>query len=617
MNSKHRMYIPALSAAAAIILLGSACTDDWGQADPPAGVSTAPKLENVATYDFEGEALDPVLFKVHNKGDQTVVLTEDENKGQVLDVNNGWVEMNNPLKAVQCQTAASLTFWVRQKPEVTVDEEGNETVAAQDLTSPFFTFVNENGTQSLKFTANGWLDYDGVDGEYSENNPADYATGYFKSDYWNYVALTVREDGYDLYVDGMKKVSKNVTNFDCSKMVAFMNNATTFTIGSEDGQSRFLIDDVKLYRNALTAKEIARTRLKGEEAVGGSGSGPDLSKWILVGEEDNSSNFWSAWAPYVTLKGDGQIHYEFYNYNGGTTLNYCNWLICFANAERGADGYYEYAVYRSDAFGWGGNYNGDSIVHDYNWDTFNAEMDGALVNIEITRTGENVDVVAVIHGTSGAIFNYKFSFSGVTSEELVTFLFVEKCHLLLNPEGCFIGTRNEPALAVGPDDFSAAWWSIWSPLEVVKGDYENFGYVITNHEKDPASNWNNWVLVCTNGLYVGADGYFENFVLRSDAYGWGDCYNGDNITHGYNWDTFTDDMRDAKVVILTQRDGDYFEMVARTTKTDGTSLPEYRFNTTIGTDRCADLGFFFVLDGNWLEIHNVGFFPLLSMSPEN
>lgn len=614
MKISKRMYAPAIAAAA--ILTGPSCSTDWGQTDPPAGVQTAPKLENVATFEFEDEFLDEMLFRLHANADIKPALTVDEPKGNVLELNDGWVEINNPLCSVTCEKAVSLTFWMKQMPAVITDDDGNETTEAQDITSPLFAFTNANDTQHFTFSANGWLNYDGVDGPWSDNDPAVYPTGYIKPDVWNYIALCVRETGYDLYVNGEKKVCKDVTDFECSRLVAFMNNAAYFSIGSSENHSRWRIDDLRIYRNAITAKEIARPTLPGES--GGGDIGPDLSKWILVGLEDNTTPFWSNWAPYVTLEGDGTINYEFYNYNGGATNNWCNWLICFANAERGADGYAEYAVIRSDAYGWGSNYNGDNISHDFNWDTFMSEMDGAKVNLTINRMGEDVDMTAVVLGTSGTTYTYKYSMSGVTSEKLVTFLFAEGSHLLLNPEGCFIGTNYEPALAVGPDDFSAAWWTTWSPLEKCSGDFTQFGYILTNHEKDGAANWNNWVLVCTNGKYVGdPDGYAENFVLRSDAYGWGNVYNGDNITHNYNWDTFTADMRDAHVQILMERAGDDFTMIAHQTRADGSAIPDYGFSATIDAATVPDLGFFFVLDGNWLEIHKVGYFPFLSMNPQN
>ena len=48
---------------------------------------------------------------------------------------------------------------------------------------------------------------------------------------WHYVAVVLNNGGYDWYVDGERKVSKVVTDFDCSKLVKFANNVPTMTIG--------------------------------------------------------------------------------------------------------------------------------------------------------------------------------------------------------------------------------------------------------------------------------------------------------------------------------------------------------------------------------------------------
>ena len=112
MKISKRMYAPAIAAAA--ILTGPSCSTDWGQTDPPAGVQTAPKLENVATLEF-----DEMLFRLHANADIKPALAVDEPKGNVLELNDGWVEMNNPLCSVTCEKAVSLTFWMKQMPAAT------------------------------------------------------------------------------------------------------------------------------------------------------------------------------------------------------------------------------------------------------------------------------------------------------------------------------------------------------------------------------------------------------------------------------------------------------------------------------------------------------------------
>lgn len=611
MKISKRMYVPAVAAAA--ILSGPSCSSDWGQTDPPAGVQTAPKLENVATYDFEVAALDPVLFKVHNNGDQTVVLAQDDNKGQVLDVNNGWVEMNNPMRAVTCEKAVSITFWVRQMPEVTVDEEGNETVAAQDLTSPLFTFANENGTQTLKFTANGWIDYDGVDGPWSDNDPAQYTSGYFKPDYWNYVALIVRQNGYDLFVDGMRKVSKNVTDFDCSRLVAFMNNAATFTIGSEDGKSRFLIDDIKLYRNTITDKEIARARLNGESAPDKPG-GIDLGTFEYrvgdpsynIGASDCSTGWWAEFSNYFRIPADTNLRLSFTNHTSGGG-NWNNWNLCLCtDAERGGDGYAEYFVIRSDLYGWGDSYGTGVWTNEGygDWDQFRLDMEGAKVTLDIVRSGASVTVTAVAKAVNGTVYKEVFAVPECGDGTQITraFLIVDGSYLEMDAEGCYAyWPQNVGTLSVGAPDCSAAWWTEFSDYFTISSNLNlHLGF---DNFTSGGGNWNNWNLcLCTDAERAG-DGYEEYFVVRSDLYGWGGSYVADNWTNeGYgNWDQFRLDMEGAHVGIDIVREAEKATYTSVAKAINGTIYKESIWGNC--GDGSQTVRAFLICDGSHFELY--------------
>lgn len=94
-------------------------------------------------------------------------------------------------------------FWIKQAPpEVT--EEG-EVIGKQDLTGAIFSFLNENATQRMFFTANGWLNYEGIDGIYEDNNPDSEQTGLISAGEWHYIAISITNNGYFVYVDGLKR----------------------------------------------------------------------------------------------------------------------------------------------------------------------------------------------------------------------------------------------------------------------------------------------------------------------------------------------------------------------------------------------------------------------------
>jgi len=268
MNTKQ--WLPM--AAVAVLLMESSCSD-WGIVDPPAGNQAVATLENVASWTFDDPQLDSKTFKaVAFDGGELPAVVEDESLGNVLFLNNGYVSVANPLNAVTCQKAASVLFKMKQPVEV--DEEGNVT-STQDLEGALFGFTNATKNESLWFTANGMLHYDGLDGFYEDNNPASVKTNYITPGAWHSVALIVRDSGYAIYVDGYLKTDKAVPDFDCSKMVAFMNRASTLYIGAgSDAQTApWYVDDIKIYRNEVTSKEINANLIKG----GGGSDDPSLS----------------------------------------------------------------------------------------------------------------------------------------------------------------------------------------------------------------------------------------------------------------------------------------------------------------------------------------------------
>lgn len=325
---KTKKWKSALVALAVMATISSC--HDWGEMDPPAAGDIYPTLENVAEYTFSDEELDPMVFKTGSyTGFDIPELYADAEKGQVLYLNNGYVTMANPMARVKCQNAVSMTFWMRQGAAAAA--EGDEAAQAdggdaaevqepQDLTGALISFTNDNETGRLFFTANGWLSYSGVDGEWEDNNPAQYETGYIKPGEWQYVALIVRNDGYALYVDGQQKVNKTVTNFDCSKMVQFMNNVSTMQIGrgSDTDTAPWMIDDLKMYRNQITDKEIARPKL-----TGGGGSGPG-GEQSLEPVKPVYFNSFDGGANGATIYGGGE-----YKYIGGI------WGSVFSNAMDG------------------------------------------------------------------------------------------------------------------------------------------------------------------------------------------------------------------------------------------------------------------------------------------
>lgn len=94
----------------------------------------------------------------------------------------------------------------------------------------------------------------------------------------------------------------------------------------------------------------------------------------------------------------------------------------------------------------------------------------------------------------------------------------------------------------GAANNTSGWWTAFSNTYTIqKGKSANFQFY--NYNPGSGSNWFNWIIVCTNGKDSHGGGGVENFVLRADAYGWGNSnYNAANISNNYNWNTFMTDM---------------------------------------------------------------------------
>ncbi len=595
---------PSLLITAFAVLSFGAC-QDWGEdEDPPAGNQTYPTLETVATYSFD-ESIDTDVFQLYAySGGDVPTWVEDEEQGGCMNLANGYARIDNPLTSVTVQNGVSLTFYAKQVTQYEEDEEGEATALDQDLSGALFSFQNTNGTQRMFMTANGWLYYDGTSGEYECYNPDDVETGMLLSqDEWHYVAVMIRDDGYSVYVDGYLKIDKDVpsSTFDFSNIVSLMNNAPYLYIGygSDSDTSEWMIDELTIYRNQITSTQWNDPR-------SGKGSGSNLSEigffltceaayldiravgycpfinrtgTISVGSSDCSTAWWSAFSDIVLLNDGETLHWNFTNYTNGSA-NWNNWLlVCSNGLANTEDGYSEHFVLRADAYGWGDDKYAANITSTYNWDTFTSDMNGATVELAITRSGTTISMDCDVTTTSGTTYDYTFTYDGITAtDDISFFLTCEGAYLTWEPEDVVIGNvYKEGRYIVGETDCSTGWWSAFSNLSVVQETNYPFTYVFYNYTSG-AANWDNWLLVCSNGLANTEDGYSEYFVLRADAYGWGDeNYDGSTISSTYNWDTFASEMNGAYVVIKLVRTDDVIDMTAITTTTGGTKY-EYTFS---------------------------------------
>jgi len=587
---KWRLLIVATFA----ILFFGACSD-WGKMDPPAGNQIYPKLEKVGSYAFN-DGVDSVFQLSAYSGGNLPATESDEELGSVLHLNGGYAQLNNPLNRVKVQNGVSLTFWFKQPAE-----EGE----SQDLKGAIFSFQSEDATQRMFFTANGWISYTGADGAYESNNPSSVQTGILAPGEWHYVALAVTNTGYFIAVDGAKVIDQTVTDFDCSKIAQFMATAPKMYIGYGSGTQpgEMWIDDFTIYRNTIADAQIQ---------IPTAGGGEETNPYIIVGNKDLSTPWWTAFSDLLTMTGNQTMHYGFYNHTSGAA-NWDNWVLVVTNGKKFGDaGYAEYFVLRSDAYGWGdANYNGANISHNYNWDTFKSDMDGAYVDLTITRTDNHIDVTAITTTAGGSTYKMTFSYDGNLVSTIGSFLTCEASYLEIDPNTVYVGQSYAPgSYLVGPADLSSPWWTNFSDFTKISGNTTYpFVYTFINNTTG-AANWDNWVLVCTNGKNRGEDGYAEYFVIRADAYGWGDSnYNGANISHSFDWANFTKQMKGAYCMVILTRDGTRIDVTAKVTTAKGEKLGDYTF--FYESVSSTDIGLFFTVEQASLDMRSVGYYPFL------
>lgn len=174
----------------------------------------------------------------------------------------------------------------------------------------------------------------------------------------------------------------------------------------------------------------------------------------LVGLQDNTSAFWTAFSDYYKVPAAKTLKVEFTNYSDKKE-NFHNWiLVATTDAPRDGDNYYEYFVLRADNYAWGdgkntwndptnANFWGSenfTLTSNYNWDTFKQDMDGANVELEVTNDAANNQIIAkatITPATEGAtpyemtFVKKQANFTPAVTETISVFLTVEGSHLIV------------------------------------------------------------------------------------------------------------------------------------------------------------------------------------------
>ena len=161
----------------------------------------------------------------------------------------------------------------------------------------------------------------------------------------------------------------------------------------------------------------------------------------IVGAEDNSTGWRGAYSDDFSIPIGEQLNLQFVNYGTGVS-NWNNWNLAVANmGDPDADGYVEYFVLRSDAWGWGNedfdlgvisnNYasDPDAGITEDDWTNFRAAMQGANVTMKIdySVTGYAFVTVNAI-GQDETELDLTYNQPIPASEDIVVYLICDGSH---------------------------------------------------------------------------------------------------------------------------------------------------------------------------------------------
>ena len=167
---------------------------------------------------------------------------------------------------------------------------------------------------------------------------------------------------------------------------------------------------------------------------------------------------------------------------------------------------------------------------------------------------------------------------------------------------------------VGAEDNSSAWWTVFSDyFKVPTNKLLHLEFI--NHGTG-VNNWNNWNLAVANVPDRDAENYAEYFVLRSDAFGWGNGdFDGGLIAHDYPdtngnddiWDDFRTTMQGAYVSIDIDHSatGNVY-VTAKAVGTNGTTITETYQQPVSATE---DIVAFLVCDGSYFQMKKAYLLP--------
>lgn len=297
--------------------------------------------------------------------------------------------------------------------------------------------------------------------------------------------------------------------------------------------------------------------------------------YTCLGAPDNSTEWWGAHSENIKVAPYETFVTSFTNYTSGQN-NWNNFVVVLCREDNT-----EYAVVRSDNYGWGDGYDACTTSGPQSdWGAWLAAMDGAKVTVAVTNNGDGTaDVQAVMIGSDGNAYIQEYNGINTIDPDDFWFRFtVDGCHLEFDD-------------VLGEEDNSTGWWGAHSDYLKVRE-----GYTVSRRFTNYSSlqnNWNNFVVVLTR------EDATEYAVLRADNYGWGASYedNPNLTTSGpqSDWAAWLAAMDEAKVTVSVTNNGGSADVRCYMLGNDGNTY--YQDYIGISPIDPEDLWFHFTVDG--------------------
>jgi len=146
----------------------------------------------------------------------------------------------------------------------------------------------------------------------------------------------------------------------------------------------------------------------------------------VLGAEDNSTGWWGAHSDMINVPVGKTYSTRIRNFTNGQN-NWNNFVVVLTRADNS-----EYAVVRSDNYGWGDSYGACTPSGGQaDWGAWLMAMDDALVTVSVTNNGGSADVKCVMVGNDGITYYQDYiGISPIDGDDLFFRFTVDGCHMI-------------------------------------------------------------------------------------------------------------------------------------------------------------------------------------------